>query len=165
MKELEKPNTMELIVIAKHRHCHHVVKVQDNNIMGSRSDFTGSKTRCHDILFRHDASELSVLDLLMKNFQKDNFGKSMAKLLSEFVIIQLTGSDGKADPIALNAKKNTVITCRPHVIWQWLAILKKCHMDYEDLPELPDFGEHFKRGVAEFNEAVSEEALHVNNKD
>ena len=64
---LEAPNLMERKVIAKHRHFHSMIKVQPNDAVGARSDFTCSKTRCHSILFRHDAADVAALDTLVKS--------------------------------------------------------------------------------------------------
>ena len=57
---------MGCIVIARHHHFHQVLKVQDNNKVGSRSNFTASKTRCHIVMFHNDTAKVPALDILVK---------------------------------------------------------------------------------------------------
>ena len=89
----------------------------------------------------------------------------MAEILLKWITIHLMGTDSKQDPVAMKVKMNTALQCRAFVVWQWLAVLQKCHMDYFELPELPSFGEHFKKGIKQFNKVLFEEAVYLSNKE
>ena len=61
-----EPSTAEMIVIARIRHFHNVVKIQSNHNLGGRSDFTKSNLRAHSIAFRHDAPIMASIALMIE---------------------------------------------------------------------------------------------------
>jgi hypothetical protein len=87
--------------------------------------------------------------------------------LKDFIIVQIMGSDGKNDPIARNAKMNTVIKARAFVIYQWLHVLREGNSLYEKClsAELPDFDGSFREAINQCNDEVFDHAIHVKDQD
>ena len=142
---LEEPSLAERIVIAKTRHYHNVIKINNNQKVGSYTDFTKSKLQGHSILFHHDAPIIASLALLLESYKKDglgNEGERLGQQLSQFLSIYLLGSKGKKDPIARNSIMSKQLKVWPHVIYQWISILQQTSEQYKGSdPPLPSFSE------------------------
>ena len=150
---LETPSVFERSILAKHRHYHRVVKVQNNQEVGGQSDFTNCRSRNHNILFRNETPIMASLDLLFRRMlvHDDETQKEIANSLAEDLLSSLTvvlvGPEGKMDKMLKNVKSSTTIRGRPHVIYQWLAVLKEVNPLYSDFPELPDYSSAFKNVI------------------
>jgi hypothetical protein len=86
---------------------------------------------------------------------------SLKDILSRSIIIQLIGSNGKYDPLCNKLQSNGYLHLRPHVIYQWLKILKFTHPLYKDDPDLPNWMD-FKREVQETEAHMHESTQHIN---
>jgi hypothetical protein len=159
---LTEPNTMEISAIAKIRHYHSIFKISDNK-EGGRTDCTNYRLRGHHILFKHDAPFRAALRFL-NNMGGQGDNMSLKDILSRSIVIQLIGSKGKYDPLCQRLENNGYMHLRPHVIYQWLKVLKFTHPLYEDDPDLPHWLD-FKREVQETEKEIIDSAQHVHEQE
>ena len=166
---LEEPSLIELSMIAKLRHFHNVVKVNDNHKSGHRSDCTKSQLRSHSILFRHEAPVVASIALLfnklkrVKNLDEWNRGMSaMKELAGKSLTIELVGPESDIETIGHKAKTQHHLQGRSHVIYQWLAVLQHCHTQYKDDPKvhLEDF-QAFQNMIAGINDSLFENTVSI----
>ncbi|CAB9516444.1 helicase PIF1 [Seminavis robusta] len=163
---LAKPDLLESLVIARMRHFHNVVKVQDNHAVGGRSDLTKNEIRGHSILFRHDSPVTASLALMFgdgKSFDPEKTGANITTFLQELVTIELVGPAGSIEKLARKARMQTFLQLRPFVLYQWLTVLRSCHPLYKydpPLPPLHEFGD-MKKTIAYCNRALMEAGIPV----
>ena len=145
---LEEPTIMERCLIAKTRLYHNVVRIQGNKMNGCRTDNTNNELRSHSIVFRHDAPIVSIFPLLLNSGCRgsDEAVNDLCKKMRELIHIEIIGPDNKIDLIAKKASQSTILQARPHIIYQWLTVLRTIHPLYKDDPQLPNF-EEFKKVI------------------
>ena len=175
---LEEPNTVEMILIAKVRHFHNVVKIQNNHTSGGRTDFTKSILRGHSILFQHEAPIVASLALILENMlhathhptshantANQHAFYDLKKLFATAITIQLVGPQYSKEKLIYNARMQTTIKARAYIIYQRLAILQHCHSLYADDPKIHNICEfsQFQKAVEECNEKTIDNAVHVHN--
>ena len=170
---LEKLTPGEAALVACVRHFHNIVKVQDNHLEGGRSDFTKSVVRGHSILFRHDAPVVASLALIFQKLknssneqEKDKFILDLKKIFKKLLTVELLGPKGQRETLAYKARMQTVLQVRPHVVYQWLAVLQHCHPLYTKGPWLHYVGDFtpFSDMVKKCGSALMENAVHVNDR-
>ena len=157
-----EPSATEMIVIARVRHFHNVVKIQNNHRLGCRSDFTTSQLRSHSISFRHDApivgsiaTMTAVLDS-QENQSVDDLVGVITSVLRRSITIQLVGPDASQDKLCHRAQKQAILQIKAHNVWQWLSVLQVCHESYKGDPKL-----HALSNFSEFKKAVSKAGQQV----
>ena len=164
---LESPTVAEMVVIARVRHFHNVVKIQNNHLVGGRSDFTKSVLRAHSVLFRHDAPLVLSLSLLMKQAKLEDsrsLKDDLKELFCNMLTIELLGPNYAREKLAYKAKMQTLVQVRPHIVYQWLAVLGVCHRLYRDDPQLSELTNFasFKHVMDEANKEVFQKSIHIN---
>ena len=180
---LADPTMTEMMVIARIRHFHNVIKVQHNHTPGGRSDFTKSKLRAHSIAFKHDAPIVASIALMFQKFKaiselkpkvskrsdnmRDDVAENLTGVLQSLLTIQLVGPDGGQDVLCKRTKKQQVLQVRPHVVWQWLSILQLCHASYKNDPQLQTVTDYvsFRKVIKTVEENVFDGAMSVNSKN
>ena len=168
---LEMPSVSEMIVIARVRHFHNVVKLQSNHAVGGRSDLTKSQLRGHSVVFQHDAPIVASVAMLMQTAETNNrccdtksLKEALKDLFSKMLTIELLGPKYHKEKLAYKAKMQTILKVRPHVIYQWLSILQVCHKSYQNDPRLCNLSDFqsFKNTMDECSKQVFDNAVHVN---
>ena len=124
---LPVPTMMEHMIISKVRHFHNVMKVQSNHRSSHRSDGTMNELKAHSIMFRDDTATLASLTL-----DADFITESVTSALT----LELVGPNGEVDKLLDNSQLNRVLSGRPHVVFQWLAVLQRTHPLYKLDPPL-----------------------------
>lgn len=124
---LTEPSLPELVLIAKARHFHNVIKVQSNHAAGGRSDYTNNRLRAGSISFRQDSPLVAAIALAYE----DIWGRFLKSLT-----IELVGPEGEQEKLAHRAKMQTLLQGRGYVIYQWLAVLQHVHVEYTNDPKL-----------------------------
>ena len=150
---LADPTVPELILIAKARHFHNVIKVQSNHEVQGRSDYTKNKLRAGNIAFRQDAPIIAAIALAYQDIW-ERFRKSLT--------IELVGPEGKQEKLARRAKMQTLLQGRAYVVYQWLAVLQSVHLGYKNDPKLgtSDFAQ-FSRDLKSCCEKLIDDAVRV----
>ena len=123
---LEPLSLMERHIISKVRHFAQVFKISSNT--GRQKEHTQSTIKGHSICFEHDSPKVCSNLLSLDTITED-------------IVIHFVGPDGEHNKL-LNKVKSTRsshLYARAHVVYQWLATLKKIKNPlYQDEPELPD---------------------------
>ena len=140
---LSKLTTPERLVIAKLRHFHNVVSIRNNHEASSRSDGTKCQFKAHSILFRHDAPVECSKKLLHDLNPVDSLD-AFKNFLQENLTVQFVGPDGSIDKMTRKANAMAHLKVRPHVVFQWLAVLRHSHSLYHQ-DEMPAFNEFAQR--------------------
>ncbi len=163
---LVKPSPIEILIIAKHRHFHQISKVNQNHRTGERSDFTANELRCHDILFRHDASITASIALMFfqwietygeEFYKEEKVEEELKDLFQKLLTIQLVAPENALEVIAKKLKMQTHLRARPWVIFQWLCVLQQIHPLYKDDPKLkPEHFRDFEKLVQQCNDTIME---------
>ena len=159
---LKKPNAFELSLLARVRHYHSIVKIQQNGGSSFRVDTTGHKIRSHSILFEHDAPQISCLALIMKLAEADR--PQLKQLLSDQITIQFVGPDDQMDYLIKHAIGSDVIRARADVLYSWLLVLRTTNPLYSNDPPLPSFN-HFKNLNTDTNETIFRQAVHISDEE
>lgn len=135
---LTKPNRFEITILSKVRKFLTVVKITDN--LGERRDYTQSVLKGHAVTFDHDAPVVT-----------SNVLQSFDKLSGSFKL-HLMCEDGQRDRLAEKILGSSILLGRPYVIYQWLLVLKRVNVLYQN-DNVPDFSVIEKKTV-EANEEV-----------
>ena len=121
---LEPLTLRERHIISKVRHYLNIIKIESNT--GKLRENTHSALKGCGIMFDHDSPQV-VVDL----FTPDSINGS--------VELQFVGPDGKYDRLIAKAIKSANVSGRAHVIYQWLAVLRRINKWYEEDDPLPSF--------------------------
>ena len=123
---LEPLSLMERHIISPVRHFSQVIKISSNT--GRQKEHTQSAIKGHSICFDHDSPKVCGNLLSPNTIKKD-------------ILIQFVGPDGEYDKLLNKVKtmKSSHLYARAHVVYQWLAALKKIKNPlYKDEPDLPN---------------------------
>ena len=127
---LTSPNLHEQLMLARTRLYFALLKVS-SNIKGQVNMNDENNVRCHAILFPHNASNIASFmygsDLFEENGMLNK--TELLKLLSMYMV----DPDGRPDSIAKSVYRTVNLFARPHVIAQWLVVLKWCNPHYRDI--------------------------------
>ena len=161
LRLLEKPTVAEASILAKHRHFHNVVSIRDNRREGTRSDYTMSQIRAHSIFFRHDAPEVASLAMLMEKVTNHD-SEWVADMLKKSLSNQLVGPESQVEKIGQKAKKQKLLSARPHIIYQRLTIYQELNgLYHNDLPVLLPSFEQFCNVFGAVSDSLIRDASQV----
>ena len=128
--DLTSPNLHEQMILARTRLYFALLKVSSNS-RGQVNHNRDNPARCHAILFPHNSCEVATHmhnpDLIMEGglLEKNELGKSLN--------ICMVDPRGKTDSMAREVLGMVNLIARPHVIAQWLIVLKWNNQFYGDL--------------------------------
>lgn len=129
---LEKPTMLERMMCSKARHHHCLVKIQSNG--RAREDHQQSKIIGSCTLFEHNASLVSAWALSNPNESRVSIVDSQMKL-------HFIGPKNQMDVLMKNTAGTSIVSGRPFVMYQLLAVLQALHEDYQNDPPLPPLDE------------------------
>ena len=159
---ISPPNPLELSIIAKVRHYHHLVKIQPNGGNGMRrGDHSHSRIRGHHILFPDDTAAVASFAVML---QHDYDEAALSISLADYITLQLVGPAGEMDFLAQETLGCTKIMARASKIYQYLAILQHRNQLYIQDPILPSLPLLHKL-IQRVNNQVVESALRTTDKD
>ena len=169
--KLEPLSPAEKMLLAKVRHCNQIIKVHGNrpSEAGQRIDGTKCKIRASSITFPTDSPTVASISLMHLMTSNGECWEDINDVLKKHLSFQIVGPKGTTDPLLKSAKKSSLMKCRPHVLFQWLAILQCCHKDCGEDPKLPT-GDHadfklafqnLKTNTEQIAEALVNDALHI----
>jgi hypothetical protein len=160
---LEEPTLAEKTILARHRHFHCILKVNNNHRRGGRSDRTACQVRGSSIIFKHDAPVVANV-ALMSTKLKDGKAAAAVDSFKKSITVQLVGSEGsEIDNIYRMLQFQTHLKARPHIIYQRLLLYQHCHKEYmNDAPlvsgndkNFTDIVDQFERGIGNFNNTIT----------
>jgi len=154
---LATPTMPELVLLVKVQHFHDVVKVQGNHKPGGRSDFTKNQIRGHSIAFRHDAPMVTAITMSLND---------ITSKCETSITVELVGPNGEIDGLARNAKMQTCLATRSHVLFQHLSVLQSVHPSYQSDAKLQiyDF-QMLKENLRKANEHLFDCAVCITSED
>jgi hypothetical protein len=128
--KLTAPNLHEQMMLARTRLYFALMKVSPNT-RGQVNRNTDNPARCHAILFPHNSCEVATFmygsDLTCEG------GLLEPKGLGKLLHMCMVDPRGRPDSLAREVLGTVNLIARPHVISQWLIVLKWRHPFYADL--------------------------------
>ena len=152
---LQRPTLRERLIMAKCRHCLHVIKTE-SNVDDRRTKERGqSAIKGCGIMFDHDSPQV-VRDLLLTP-------NASPQSINSHVTLQFVGPDGERDKLVQKVLGSPNVWGRWFVIWQHLAVCAKVNPHYQNDNKLPKF-EEFKEMIENANKSLVKEATHTNDE-
>jgi hypothetical protein len=145
------PNLHEQMILSRTRLYFTVIKVS-SNLKGQVNMNHRNKARCHSIMFPHNASEIA--SNMFGSSLRGEGGLLQLEELQKLLHLYMVDPQGRPDAIAKDIFQTVNLLARPHVVAQWLIVLKWLNPHYADL-DLFDL----KRTVVDSLELLNKEII------
>jgi hypothetical protein len=145
------PNLHEQLILSRTRLYFSVIKVS-SNLKGQVNMNHRNKVRCHSIMFPHNASEIA--SNMFGSSLRGEGGLLQLEELRKLLHLYMVDPQGRPDAIAKDIFQTVNLLARPHVVAQWLIVLKWLNPHYADL-DLFDL----KRTVVDSLELLNKEII------
>ena len=159
---LVQPNVLELNILSNFRMYHSIIKFQNNQKSGARSNFTGQKIRSHVILFPHNCPKIACAALFICNKVMDPQSNKLDKVLDDLIQFEFICGKDQMDFMMKQTLQTTTLVARAHVLYQWLVCLRIINPYYQDILALPTFGQ-FQDVVVYVNNTLNKKSFQISN--
>jgi hypothetical protein len=158
---LTYPNLHEQLILSRTRLYFSIVKVSSNS-KGQVNMNTRNKVRCHSILFPHNAAEVAT-QMFGSDLRGEN-GLLEINELRKLIHLYMVDPQGRPDAIARSIFQTVNLIGRPHVIAQWLIVLKWLHPHYSNI-DVTDIKTTVQEVMDLVNKEVVDECETIDNPD
>ncbi|CAB9509761.1 unknown protein [Seminavis robusta] len=151
---LTMPNLHEQLMLSRTRMYFAMLKASSNTV-GQVNMNDKNRSKCHAIIFPHNSCE--VASYIFESSLLEKGGLLDIDEIRKLLHIYMVDPQGRQDAMAREVFQTVNLLARPHVVAQWLIVLRWCHPHYRDL-DVTNVKEAVKRVVNEMNNAIIDSA-------